>query len=423
MLRLIVLMVGLAVPAFAETRIISFAGSDAALRNPERGWWLFAADDFATATDAEIASVADEGASIVYGLVRLDDFRDADLTDDVLQGLQSSFDKARLHGLKVILRFAYNFPDDSWSYADAKDAPLERIIGHIQQLSPVIAANADTVLVMQTGFIGAWGEMHTSSNHLDTPAAKTALRDALYAALPPTIALQTRYPADLMLWPSDRRMGLHNDCFLSSPTDVGTYDEDPDMRRAQRAEMVAQSDRSYFSGEVCDAQADAARMDCDSILSEGALFHLSALNLTYYTAFHDRWKAEGCYAEVSRRMGYRLRLVQAVIAGDTVAVTIANDGWARAVQARQVVLTAYRGGEVQGQTALSGVVSDIGAAEEMVLEAMLAGVSGADSICLSAPDMNPRLVGNPAFSIRFANADVAGQGWDPALAAFCFSGR
>jgi hypothetical protein len=220
MLRLALCLISFAATAAAET--IHFTPTDADFANPERGWWLFAADDFAKATEEEIASVAAEEVTVAYGIVRLDAYRDKALPDRLLTDLDQRFAWSREHGIKIILRFAYNYPGSTFDYDNAKDAPLARVLGHIEQLAPVIIANTDTIVTLQAGFIGAWGEGHTSSNGLDTPEAKAAIRDALYAAVPDTIPLQWRYPPEILSWSGDTRMGFHNDCFLSSPTDVGT---------------------------------------------------------------------------------------------------------------------------------------------------------------------------------------------------------
>ncbi|MGL4235669.1 DUF4874 domain-containing protein [Tabrizicola sp.] len=420
MLRPVALLCLLATSALAEPRTITFAPSDADFANPERGWWLFAADDFAKATEDDIAATAAEGITVAYGIVRLDDYRDGPLPEQLLADLESRFALARKHGLKIILRFAYNYPGSSFDYENAKDAPLPVVLDHIDQLAPVIQANADAIVAMQAGFIGAWGEGHTSSNGLDTPEAKAAIRDALYAAVPDTIPLQWRYPPDILSWTGDTRMGFHNDCFLSSPTDVGTYDEDEGIRQSQRTAMAALTDRTYFSGETCDADADATRTDCASILNEGAEFHLSALNRSYYEAFHEAWKAEGCYPEVTRKLGYRLRLVEAEVDGDLFRLVIANDGWARPVHPRVIWLISYAGEKQLGAVELTGKLAELGAGQEKTFYAALPAPAEADRLCLTAPDTNPRLATDPRYAIRFANADTEGQAWDPALAAFCF---
>jgi ABC-type phosphate/phosphonate transport system ATPase subunit len=68
--------------------------------------------------------------------------------------------RARDVGVKVILRFVYN--EDS----SGNDTTLNRMIKHIEQIQSngILVNNADVIAVVQAGFIGAWGEWHSSSN-------------------------------------------------------------------------------------------------------------------------------------------------------------------------------------------------------------------------------------------------------------------
>ncbi len=109
----------------------------------------------------------------------------------------------------------------------------------------MLQRNADVIAFMQAGFIGAWGEWHTSSNNLTAPASRNQIRDALLAALPASRFIQLRYPPYVMdgtptlpplsaVLTGGLRVGVHNDCFLASKTDVGTYDDDTATAAKQR---------------------------------------------------------------------------------------------------------------------------------------------------------------------------------------------
>ncbi|RZJ74218.1 MAG: DUF4832 domain-containing protein, partial [Brevundimonas sp.] len=244
-------------------------------------------------------------------------------------------------------------------------------------------------------------------------------------------------PPDLIAWRARPagRVGFHNDCFLASDTDVGTYDEDPALRARQRAVMEALGDIAPFGGETCnpaDETGARPRTDCADILSEGAGFNLAYLNDHYYRrAFHERWIAQGCMDEVRRRMGYRFTLKAAEVParaspGGTlsVAVAIDNAGWARPMNARPVqVVLKSAAGQVR-RLAVPGVdARDWGPGETAVgLDVMVPAdlTAGTWRMLLALPDADPRLEGDARYAIRFANADDAakGQGWDADLAAF-----
>jgi Domain of unknown function (DUF4874)/Domain of unknown function (DUF4832) len=403
----------------AEPLIVKFAPTSEEFISPERGFWRFVDDDFAKVSDENLAALYDEGLTLGYGVVLLDRYRKQDLPPEFLRQLETRFAATRKAGIKIILRFAYNYPSSSSEYENAKDAPLENVLKHIHQLTPVIRKNADVIAVMQAGFIGAWGEGHTSSNKLDSDENKAIIRDALLVAVPPQVPLQWRYPADLIAWQKAGtlgRFGFHNDCFLSSPTDVGTYAEDEKPRLKERKLMAVLTDNHFHSVETCDADKTQLRNDCASILEEGAEFHVSGINLQYYRAFHDRWEKDGCLPEIAAKMGYRLRLVEAKFEGETVAVTIANDGWARLARPRNLELR-YDGKVVvfEGQT-----LDQIGAGEQVTFNAKFQKTDNSKSVsvCFAAPDPNASLRDDARYAIRFANSDRSEQTWMGS--AFCF---
>ena len=222
----------------------TFRASADEIANPERGMYVWAADNLAAWTQAQADAQFAAGYRIVYAPVRLDAHAGHALPATLLRDVAGGFAIARGAGLKVIPRFMYNFPAGETAYRAAQDAPLERVLAHIGQLKPVLAANADVIAYLQGGFIGAWGEWHTSSNDLTLPTQRTRIRDALLAALPADRFLQLRYPPYLMAWAPQAprwrdgsaaaRIGVHNDCFLASSTDVGTYSENTAIRQRER---------------------------------------------------------------------------------------------------------------------------------------------------------------------------------------------
>lgn len=423
-------------PAIAASR--GYPASDAPLVDPERGFWSFLADDFLTVTTGDLKAVRAEGVTVGYAVVRLDRWRDRPLPPTVQLKLAESLAAARKAGIKVILRFAYNYPQDEHEYEKAEDAPLSVVRQHILQLMPVVASNRDVILVMQAGFIGAWGEGHSSSNGLDRPGPKREIRDMLLAALPRDRQLQWRYPADVIAWLPDvpgaaeaRRIGIHNDCFLSSPTDVGTYSGRPARRAAQRAYVAALSRRTIFGGETCAANPDRIRASCADILREGPQFHLVTLNRDYYRRFMRQWQAEGCFDEVSRKMGHRLRLVSATAPdaaarGTTalVAVTVANDGWARVHNPRRLTVVAVHRASGRSYAidagSLEAVEPEDTAADGFTARWAIPATApaGPYDLFVAAPDKAPRLADDPRFALRFANAAGSGYGFVAATGRF-----
>lgn len=425
----------------------TFGASGDEFPNPERGMYVWAADNLAAWTQAQADAQFEAGYRIVYMPVRLDAYVNDALPASLLAGLSDGFATARRAGLKVIPRFSYNYPAGETAYRAAQDAPLGRVLDHIAQLKPALAVNLDVIAYLQAGFVGAWGEWHTSSNDLAAPAARTRIRDALLGALPDGRFLQLRYPGYLMAWAPQpprwrdgsaaSRIGVHNDCFMASTTDVGTYSGEGVVRRRERAYVAALSTVAPFGGETCNPADEAhatPRANCDDILREGRRFGLTYLNDTYYRAlFHTRWQAQGCMAEVRRRMGYRFELMTlrhsaVVAAGQSgeLALKVRNSGWARAFNPRDVqVLLEHRASgavvrvdlpSIDPRTWLPASTSTVTA--RFAVPAGTPG--GAYNVLLALPDGAASLAGDVRYNARPANRDdgARSQRWDAARGAF-----
>jgi hypothetical protein len=418
----------------------TLSATNADFANPERGFYGWAGSDFATQYDAgSVQAARTAGQGLVLAKVQLDNYRTTDLPAAWLAQLANSFAKVRAAGLKTTLLFSYDFS------AGGRDASAALIKRHIEQLQPVLAANADVIPFMRAGFVGAWGEWHSSqagnSCGYNAPSGTTCaqadanrvtVRDALLANVPTTTQIGFRYPPDLQKWypsPSQQsRAGIHNDCFLAGPSDSGTFD-DPSSRPYAKA----LTDRTAYGGETCENAGTPVRNTCADILKEGAEYHLAWLNINYAPSVINQWKAEGCFAEVSRSMGYRLQLDAAshereAAAGQsvTVAVDLRNVGWARMFSARKLVATFVNdtAGSSFGAAAgdLQSLTSQATASTRQSITVPIpAGMpKGSYTLHISAPDIHDATAGNARFSVRFANADDVGKGqtWDAASGRF-----
>ncbi len=427
---------------------LSFSATDAEFANPERGFYRWAWTDLEKLAAADLQDAYANGYRIVYAMLRLDAYRSTPLPASLLSQLDASAALARTHGVKLLVRAVYNYPASETEYQNAQDATLTQTLAHIAQLKPFFHTNADVIAHVQAGFIGAWGEWHTSPNNLTASASRTQIKDALLDAVPANRFLQFRYPPHLMAWTptlpgldaalqGNYRLGVHNDCFLASQTDVGTYASNASTRATQQNYVAALGQLAPFGGETCnpaDESGAQPRTSCADILTEGAKYRLSYLNNDYYRdLFHTNWSANGCMAEVKRRMGYRLRFVnashpQALARGERLemTLTVRNDGWARVFNPRalQIVLRERNTGTVRRlQTSGADPRSwlpgeELLASFSATLPADLPG--GRHEVLLALPDPAGTLTADARFAIRPANADDSSraQGWSASLGAF-----
>lgn len=424
---------------------VIFRQSDADIANPERGFYRPVAG-LATLTRAEAAAAFADGYRLLYARIDLAPFRDRDLTPALLAALDDGFASARAGGVKLIVRAAYNYPRNETDYKAAQDAPLSRVVRHLDQLKPLLQRNADVIAFVQAGMVGAWGEWHTSSNNLTTPLARTRIKDALLAAVPGDRFVQFRYPPYITDWTPSLpplaaaldgrfRIGFHNDCFLASATDVGTYRKAAPRRARQQQYMAMLGALAPFGGETCNPADDPGaepRTGCAAILNDGARYRLSYLNAGYYRPlFHERWIADGCMADVRRRMGYRFALERLVIPasarrGEPLAMDLAvrNDGWARLYNPRPVTVVLQNARTTHQlvaigtdpRTWLPGARTD----ETLRVTLPRSVAAGRYRVALALPDAHASVARDARFAVRFANADdpANNQRWNPAIGAF-----
>jgi hypothetical protein len=261
---------------YADPVVVTFEPSDEVIRNPERGFYRFAV----ITEETDLSWIDSSRYSLLYSYVRLDDYRDSPIGDALLERLREGLDLAREAGFKLVLRFAYN----DGPYPDSEpDAPLSRVLEHIGQVGPILRDDEDVIALVQAGFVGAWGEWHTSTNGLlDDPADRRTILEALLDELPASRCTQIRYPLYKQEMYGDAltaetaldgsyaaRVGHHNDCFLASDTDMGTY---PDDEVELWTEYVA-ADTFWvpMGGETC--AVFPPRSECASALYEMERLH------------------------------------------------------------------------------------------------------------------------------------------------------
>ena len=294
--------------------------------NPERGFY-----HARSLTEPQNYDIRGENLTLVYGKVIADNFRDKPFSEDFLQAIQKGFDEVRKNGIKVNPRVAYNYgphPGAKARYGD--DASLNIVMTHISQLKPLWIKNKDVINVLDAGFIGGWGEWHTSANQLDSLPNQRAILFAILDALPKDRMVVQRYPGikraiftgseinDDSLLTRDRafdgsnraRIGHLNDCFLSSPVDVGTYRHRDQEWTVERELNFIGTESQFvpYGGETCRLDP---RGECNNAVPEMTKLHINYLNLDYNKKVLNRWKEQGCFDEIRRRLGYRFVLVSA----------------------------------------------------------------------------------------------------------------
>lgn len=412
----------------------TFIESKKSFPNPERGFdhsrnWHSASD--AVLKESFLNAQRLQGRTVLYTGYYLTNFMESDISQDFLDLIDANMRVLRKGGVKCVLRFAYK--TDMYETGHPWDAQPEWVHRHIEQLKPVLQRNADVILCMQAGFIGVWGEWAYTDGFMRSPSTKEGFRTrrdvmvALLDALPKnrTIAVRTgRYKMNMFLDSyadsvtletayneSDlSRICAHNDCFGADASDMGTF-----TTIAERDFWKKESRYLLMGGETCQLSYHCS---CKRTLEDCKSYHWT------YTSgpakVSDRWKEEGCYDEIEKRLGYRLVLTdlhhtpQAVPGEDyRVVMKIENVGFAAPMNPRDVELvfvdgkgnkTVYELNDVDPRYWFAG--------DKVTIDRTIMIPEDATGNCtlyLNLPDPEFALRNNPLFSIRLANAEYM---WD-----------
>jgi len=468
----------------AQSTNIRYKEDTSDFPNPERGFYIpigTTASRFKPLDAATLAPLFHTGhrpgkarytvhSTLVMREYTLDTFRSRPLSEEFLAQLDNDMNAVRKAGIKTILRFAYidktktgDCPDIYHICPPYGDAPKAIVLKHIEQLKPILQKNADVIAVLQEGFIGIWGE-NFYTDYFGDPGKngpgrimdsswldRNEVLSALLKALPVNRMIQVRTPQikQKAVYGPDAgvnaqplvvsqaysaspiaRLGFHNDCFLASPDDYGTYYDygstnTPQSEANAPLRKYLEDDSRYVpvGGETCD-DAFSPQNDCSPAghaEQEMAAMHYSFLNSGYNNDVNNDWDSLGCMSSIRRRLGYRFVLKtghfpSTAAAGKPFLFTIDldNAGFAAPYNPRPVVLifrNAATGKETplttQGrpQTWFSGAIRW---SETLTLPTDLP--AGKYELLLSLPDPYTSLATDPQYHIRLANKDT----WEPA---------
>jgi Domain of unknown function (DUF4832)/Domain of unknown function (DUF4874) len=407
--------------------------------NPERGFYV--QSDFNQTQNSgvtpqtleQLRALRAQNFSLLRMYYVLEPWRDVVLPQALLDRLEIDFSRAREVGIKMIPRFAYNFG----MFADAS---LERVLAHLEQLKPVLQKNADVIAFMEAGFVGAWGEWHSSTNGLmnndgSVNNASRAILEKELAILPSTRSIALRTPSykfaisgntalsaeQAFNGSSKARIAAHNDCFLASESNWGTY-------KNRQLEMDFYHSDNLFvpqGGETCNSATDAQPyIGCNNALTELAYLRFSTLNIGYEQGVLNGWTTGGCMNEIKQRLGYRFVLENAKLpdrvkpgSSLTINISLKNIGFAAPYNPRlfelrlqntvtgAVVKVKLEGGRAQNQDPRFWQPAQTYMVNlEVGVPANLS--EGDYRVWLALPDPEPNLYPRAEYAIRFANKNT-----------------
>lgn len=433
--------------AASRVRTVAYQESDAIIANPERGFdhtintdYYADGSGYVPLDEQTLAGYRADGITQVVRVFYMEKFAHTKKLDKAwLRLVQQDFDTAREAGISIITRFAYVQPTSYPYEPPYGDADLPTVLAHIKQLTPLLRRNADVIPVLQSGFIGLWGEGYYTDHFASDPANPGVLTPADWAkrravveaelkALPADRSIQLRtmqMKQQIVGVPTGTagaltaeeayrdtpkaRIGHHNDCFLAAPDDWGTFLSDP---ISLDQNYLAQDSRYVpVGGETCNV--DPPRSQWPTASAEMARYHYSYLNRDYLTDVLDSWGQTGI-DETAKKLGYRFVMINSSVTEQggnaTISVRIRNVGWAAPYNPRPSYLVLTSGRRTVRISFRSDARTWAAGATKTVAASVRNLPPGRYHAYLALPSADARTARNPLFAVQTANVGT----WDAA---------
>jgi hypothetical protein len=425
---------------------ITYTKDESNIANPERGFCKYLITfptPFEPITDNELQLLKNKKQSIVLRYFYLSDFFATSISQTYLDQIETDFKTLRKNGFKAIIRFGYkNFIPNTINgnpvapYLDAPNKTL--LLQHINQLKPYLLKHADVILTLQNGFWGTWGEnFYTDFYGFEGAGTITAqnwadrkeILDLLLTCIPTTRTVSVRTPqkkaqyfnqnipqdtitfAEAFNGTGKTRSAAHNDCFLADFDDY-TFSDTP----TQKKFWAAESKYMIMGGETCND--NPIFTNCINAKKELERFHWTHCNDGYEENVLNRWRTEGCYDEIEKRLGYRLFLQNATYNNTATvggsfeyAISLRNEGYAAPVNPRKVEFVFKNNNTADSfKVTLNSNPQYWFGGENINLSGSViipsTTPSGNYKLYLNLPDPTDSLKDKIAFNIRLANIGV-----------------
>ena len=433
-------LAGTALPRSAEAAPVSLtfnADTSYTLRNPERGWFYDLLGNWNTNeekwhTGAELAALRDgQNVTLFRRYFLLDDYLNQPIPQTYLDKIEALFNNVRNVGCKIIPRFRYIWNTET---LNRQDASLSRIQQHMDQVMPIVNRHVDVVDHVQAGWVGYWGEWHTSSsghilNGLVQPSGVTIAREML-ARTPKNRQVAFRYPRHVRpifgntppalseaYSGTDRsRVGFHNDGFSKDSSSWNTFTQTGDREYVRNWGLY-----SIQTGEPAWDNTYSR----NNFYNEVKWFGCHSMNMNQpdpnVAGLYTFMKGNGQHNDLHRYLGYRYRLETASVADSVkpgevlpLSFTFRNDGWARSHNERRLVVVLRHKGTGQNfefpytekDVRLALPAAGASSTIQMAPTIPAAAPEGAYDIILWLPDPYPSLRNRPEYAIRLANVGL-----------------
>lgn len=432
---------------------VTYNESTASFPNPERGWFHYSETHWTSAGGAghtplnssdlaasrtgttEISGGKYSNRSLVFRYYVMEHMLAVDtLPQAFLDAITADAAAARTAGVKMIPRFAYS-TSGKMTTPYAADAPVARVLGHVNQLKSTIDVNSDVISAVEAGFIGMWGEWYYTDNWGDTGSLSQEQwndRARLITALltwDQKIQILLRYPGLKHRYITEgsgtgwvapsgatKRLGFHNDAFLADEAgeDWGTYSTFSNGLSVAQIKTYLENETKKPLMYLGETAGVSSRSTMPNAKSEMKQYRWTSLNPHYHSDVLNSW-TQAERDEIGKLLGYRLRLTKVTLpsegaAGSSKSVTLnfINDGWSAPVSAKPLQLVFVNGTTVVTKT-LAADIRTFGQGSTIINENVdLPNTAGTWAVHLAIPD--PNLPNRPEYAIRLANTTAWANG-------------
>lgn len=243
-------------------------------------------------------------------------------SEEMLTNLSNEFEKMKTASTCVIVRFAY---DPGYNGKKDMEPSIDIMLKHINQLKDIFIKYKSIITAIECGMVGPWGEMHSSK--IAKQETYNKLIKALLDNTAATTPILVRRPQflysyygykldnlDELKLASNNRLGVYNDGYLGSSTDLGTYSN----REKEVSWLSNVNQHLPYGGEVTIPSSEYNLLEnCNS---EMDLLGLSYLNEywndqvvkrwkeTKYNLDNELYKDSSQFTYIKNHLGYRLVL-------------------------------------------------------------------------------------------------------------------
>ena len=281
------------------------------------------------------------------------------LSPEMLKDMDEKLDAYAGTGMRLLLRFTYNFGPIG---PGAMDAPIDVIAKHIDQVAPIVFHHRDLVFALEAGFIGTWGEWHDSTNGNDLLAAHQVVLDKERRYFSASFPILVRDAGDLVEYTGtvvpQPGLGMHDDFYASNATDAATWvpcssrsgfcvpSYTTEQLQAYGADV---STKTMFAGEF--GQVYPVLQSCSALDQYSYTYHPQAITI-HPGPIGPELQNEGCAGSFYNKVGTRIVLQNVTVIGNAtpggrlyVSATMANEGYGRVIRPRPVTLVLIQNRE------------------------------------------------------------------------------